>query len=740
MRFTVDSALLSELGEKLVESVHLALVELVKNAYDADSTKVLIKFVGDEKNIKEIHIIDDGTGMTHDQVKDYWMRIATTNKKESIYSPKFGRPRTGAKGIGRFCCRRLGETLRLLTTAKNGNKFEKTDVLFEWKKKFTEGSDVTEIDCPGTQIVFPDGRVGTKLIIGDTVPEWTTISYQYIKRKLAVLVANRGIQRDGYDRDPGFQIGIEAPQFAEELEDLREQFYSAGWGTLTANINKQGQAECGLLAQTIGTQKYTSSKTFALLNGVTLKIGIMVDDRLQMRDTSVLSQGSLKQILTDWGGVQVRHRGFRVGNYGDDDWLNINRDRGLRRAAPKSELKDFANTLKGIDSSRALLNLLSMQNYLGHVQIGEDNTNFEMKANREGFINSHAFLELHDFVRLAIEWATILREFAIRERAKKNAEVARQILEENLGEEVSSNQVIPAAIKYINKEVGSILNYLPKEEKREVQKAFVKATDAILKREISNQEELKHLRLIASTSTIVLIFSHEVRSLLGLLENNINTIDIVKDKTEELDSSDLVNLQNDLISTKERFGELLDLTAIVGINSKKAKKSNLALKERVERAAKTFRLIIDEYEIDIDLKDIQPNVIIHDIYEAELYAILLNVISNSIKSVIAAKNEMRIKIEAYRENKRNIINIHDTGVGLKEEFFEEVFTPFIADPDNNLYVNLDNNMNPADKDMIGTGSGLGLSIIKEIISVHEGEIRFKKPVKNWNANLEIILK
>jgi hypothetical protein len=45
LRFSVDSALLSELGEKLVESVHLALLELVKNAYDADATHVTVRMV-----------------------------------------------------------------------------------------------------------------------------------------------------------------------------------------------------------------------------------------------------------------------------------------------------------------------------------------------------------------------------------------------------------------------------------------------------------------------------------------------------------------------------------------------------------------------------------------------------------------------------------------------------------------------------------------------------------------------
>jgi anti-sigma regulatory factor (Ser/Thr protein kinase) len=102
LQFSVDSALLGELGEKLVETVHIALVELVKNSYDADASEVEVIFSKDENGKTEIKIIDNGVGMSFQNVENYWMRIATTNKKKDDVSPVFGRPLTGAKGIGRF--------------------------------------------------------------------------------------------------------------------------------------------------------------------------------------------------------------------------------------------------------------------------------------------------------------------------------------------------------------------------------------------------------------------------------------------------------------------------------------------------------------------------------------------------------------------------------------------------------------------------------------------------------------
>ncbi len=139
LKFTVDSALLSELGEKLVETVHLALIELVKNSYDADAANVKIIFKKNDEGKSEIHILDDGIGMNFEAVQKYWMRIATTIKTKINVSPIYGRPRTGAKGIGRFCCRRLGTKLKLITIgSEDGNSKGYNDHCLGLRTSYTE--------------------------------------------------------------------------------------------------------------------------------------------------------------------------------------------------------------------------------------------------------------------------------------------------------------------------------------------------------------------------------------------------------------------------------------------------------------------------------------------------------------------------------------------------------------------------------------------------------------------------
>src|SRR5712691_8484126 len=90
IEFTVDAALLRELGERLVGKPHVALAELVKNSYDADANKCTIVFAKDQ-----IEVIDDGNGMTFEEFKNFWMRIGTTHKQEKTESPRFHRAVTG---------------------------------------------------------------------------------------------------------------------------------------------------------------------------------------------------------------------------------------------------------------------------------------------------------------------------------------------------------------------------------------------------------------------------------------------------------------------------------------------------------------------------------------------------------------------------------------------------------------------------------------------------------------------
>jgi signal transduction histidine kinase len=746
LNFSVDSALLSELGEKLVETVHVALVELVKNAYDADATLVEINFKREPNGVYSLKIIDNGVGMTLDEIKEYWMTIATTNKAINRYSRTYGRPKTGAKGIGRFCCRRLGTNLKLETIAhtKSGG-YQKTVVDFPWIK-FTPGSNVTQIKCFGDVSNLKSGETGTTLIItGATRDEWTERGFAFVKRQLTLLTANRGAKRPNYTPDPGFNIKINADGASVETKDLREEIIESGWGTLTGSVDSTGKAVYKLDALRLGHKETSGDKKFPELRGISFKVGIIPHKKEHLRNPKILSKGNIAEILDEWSGIQIRLHGFRVFPYGEDDWLNIERDRGLSKSTFDSKnLLVIAKSLKIDKPGRAALHMLSNKSYFGQVDLPDSIKGFEPKANREGFLANPAIDSLKEFVRYGIDWSTIYRAYFDQLEDKTKADTARDEFSAASGKNTDSNAIVKTALNYIEAEVENISKLIPAAKRQNFKKILstVKtAHTAILSHESSSQEELRHLRLIASTSSLLLIFSHEVKSLLGMLESSKSVIKSIASRLAKKDKEVILGVAERLDDAKKRFSELLGLTYLIGVDSKSAREERLSLKVHIARAIKCFDLIKTRYTITIDGDSKVPmNILVGPILEAELYALLLNLLSNSIKSVIASgSSDKKILFEAERTTHGVLLRVCDNGVGLSENYFEEAFIPFVSDPDKKLYPGLSENLNPEDRGILGTGSGLGLTIVRDILKIRGGKIEFKKPSPGWKAQVEAIL-
>jgi hypothetical protein len=117
--FTVDTGLFRELGELLVGRDSTALVELIKNAYDADATAVTVvaqDLADPHKGI--ILVSDDGNGMTIEEFRRDFLRVASRLKAGGDRrSPVYKRRFTGAKGIGRLAAHKLASDLTIESRA-----------------------------------------------------------------------------------------------------------------------------------------------------------------------------------------------------------------------------------------------------------------------------------------------------------------------------------------------------------------------------------------------------------------------------------------------------------------------------------------------------------------------------------------------------------------------------------------------------------------------------------------------
>src|SRR5688572_26462954 len=135
--FTVDTHLFRELGALLVGRDSTALVELIKNSYDADASRVTVF----AENLHtgtggRVVIADDGSGMTREQFAEGFLRIASRWKDRSERrSTRYKRHFTGAKGIGRLAAHKLAAFMTVHSVAaSNGHKFTAIDATIDWDK------------------------------------------------------------------------------------------------------------------------------------------------------------------------------------------------------------------------------------------------------------------------------------------------------------------------------------------------------------------------------------------------------------------------------------------------------------------------------------------------------------------------------------------------------------------------------------------------------------------------------
>ncbi len=117
MRF--DPGTILHLGVQMYTSLPAVLAELVANAYDADATEVTIKLFDEDE--KSIMVIDNGTGMSFDELNNEFLVIGRNRRHSKPLTEKFGRPVIGRKGLGKLAFFGIANKIRIVTV-KNGIK------------------------------------------------------------------------------------------------------------------------------------------------------------------------------------------------------------------------------------------------------------------------------------------------------------------------------------------------------------------------------------------------------------------------------------------------------------------------------------------------------------------------------------------------------------------------------------------------------------------------------------------
>ncbi|OLS21200.1 MAG: Sensor protein kinase WalK [Candidatus Heimdallarchaeota archaeon LC_2] len=793
--FQVDSRLLIQLGENLVTNKSTALAELIKNSYDADATKVVIRM----KNIKSsggsLEIIDNGHGMSSDRFRKTWMRIGTADKEINPISQKFKRAKAGEKGIGRFACRLLSDNLYIETISINEDNIkEKIQVKFDWNN-FISGSNVDNIPIKLIKTAVKQNiPTGTKIYLEKLKEGWLKREITQMRNEIRILTDPMNVFLNIEDpNDPlQFTITLDIPEYPESEVKIDDQLYTNSWAEVKGKIDDDGNGFYRLSTRSKilnDIDEYFQIKIpFQNLNNIELYFFIFAF-RSDLFKNSSWSFKRTRDYLDENSGIKVYSDNFRVFRYGSkgDDWLRLTADRA-RSYTPLS--KDFMNLT---DEDRPGLHLFRNNVLIGFVKFSRhDNQKLQITSNRHDLVNNGAFDELTKYTRNAVEFATAIysqelrkeKENEINEQqylAKKLLEEAK-ILETEAQKEIleistkasknktEANEIVRKAsvrMNKINKErqkiqkqdltkFENIDRYVKKieEEKLALQNFNEAITIASKKRSTASKLESKAsiklvevrdkqldaksfqinvdktkldtekvlYRALASTGTLIVIFQHELNALVGNMGDIVETFSTMY-------KNNLIageNLENDILEFQERikmveeFGVFLGIT--IGKESITVKKS-WTLKPILDATFKPFRYYCKEYGIEIE-NEISPVLRSPKMYRSEITSIFHNLLSNAMKAV-KGETKREILIKGYQESKIIYLEFLDSGEGLEKDKWNLVFNAFESFSKKD--------------DVMGAGTGLGLKLVKDIVSSYNGEVEFRNAPKGWKTRIFIQL-
>jgi signal transduction histidine kinase len=764
LRFKVSAELKNILGRDLITSPDIAILELVKNSYDARAQKVEITFDDDY-----LSIADNGKGMSKKDLLDKWLFVAYSAKSDGTedisYRDKFIRRYAGAKGIGRLSCDRLANNLILTTRNNEGNK---TEVLYvDWttfeNNKKTE-FDTIEIPHESLDSIatFPQNHpTGTILEFSNLHDRWSRVDILRLRKSLEKMIN----PFSGTDDD--FQIEIIAPKMKEEDEksESRHDMVNGIIENSIADVLKlkttqiESRIENDVIVTTLtdrGIKMYEieeKNTDFKELSSVSVSLFYL--NRAAKYNFS--ARMGIQPV--NYGNVFLFRNSFRIlpfGDFNDDSWgLNQRQQQGYNR-------------------------FLGTRDLFGRVDVETDDVNLikEVSSRDGGLIKTAASLQLMDYFTLihrrleryvvGVLWGEgfIRKNYFVNESSAKQAREQLQETDKDnesakhlyssIGSKVDFMQLIRSlvndnsiTVKYYNEELADIVSnpteteVLQAQMFDDVRKMAEKTNDANLLNKIADFErhldELRRQKEEAERKAI----EEEKKA-----EEARKKAREEKEKREKAERERDAQIQKNkyLSATRNTSKDVLDLIHTVLISSTnsisliKTAKLQLAdndlagLREsldsfdyditRIHLLSKMITkadltLLAESQLIDIEnyIKEyfsnykpsckVQYHSSITEVLEKKIPVLDLSIVLDNLVSNSEKANATEFRIDFARDGRTYIVDFTDNGVGVDLDHFT---------PDSIFEEGVTNRRG---------GSGIGLSTIKERMKNElNGDIQF----------------
>lgn len=714
-KFRADSALLRELGERLVGRPHIALAELVKNAYDADATRCVITIESDR-----ITVADNGHGMTKSEFLEYWMTIGTRNKERVGYSRKFKRPVTGSKGVGRLAAQFLAHKLQIITTPdQQGAK--RLHAFVDWDEAVQSGSLTEAVAKHRLETnavgLYPDrSRCGTYVLMEVLKQNWTRSEIRELGRQIWMLnapVPNFGRTKSRTKSADDFRIDMKTdlPGFDEQFEQQMRQALENNQATIRGTVTRRGRGAESRVTVTFDDGD-TQTQTFAHATYLSeAEWEIRVYD-LTGRQEGGISVVDMREYFEHYGGVMVYDAGFRLPYYGAaNDWLGLEFDHSHRRSR-SALLPEHLQTSRGLNDLPTQGRIFGIVN----VDTGKEQRNardrqresgefLKIQVSRDRLVGNKAYGVLRDAVRQSLDYYAVLK----RQRTVADIDFVRP------------QEPATAKLERLRTLVGEARARYPEDE---TIKAIEEETDDLergLEKADQTDEAIKSLLgPLASTGMVALAMEHEVRREIRAARNSIRGLQRLADAT---DSDDLRASAGKLAAWIDRLeGTRKILQPMMDADDRRSVRrlrAGAVLASAVEYVAPYLGR--SHVVVTSDDAVLFPAATI-----TEWNAILQNVLLNAGNATVDRTDPM-IDIRIFRRGRWAYLQISDNGVGVDLEDKDELFKPFVRR----------SKISEERRELGVGGSGLGLTIVEMIASQRECYVDFVTPVDGFATTFQM---
>jgi signal transduction histidine kinase len=627
LKFSPD--ILARLGEELVPGIDQAILELVRNAYDADAVSCTVKLSGVNQPGGTLIIEDDGIGMSRYNIRHGWLVLGKSKKKDSPRTKKFMRQPVGEKGLGRLAALRQGSTA-LLETRSSRLPSVQYRLEINWGR-FEKADTVEDVELPITR-VFCQGTPGTTITVSALRDSPTEEQLLQLARGLALL-ANPFDKTTGFtpklqvEGRPDLALTVEKGLFAEADYHLLAHLNSDG--TASAEVyDRSGSLKFSTGDEGLPTGPFTAPETDFEFWSYNSRLAPF---------TPSISREDIESWLNSFGGVHVYHRGLRVLPYGDrgHDWLEINL---LRTINPEMRPR----------SDRSI----------GRMLIDDPDGRLIPKTDRSGFIASADFEGLKKFGRAALEWMAKER---VRERDETNKNRQTDVEKEL--------DVAKGALT----EAYTTLT----EEQRKPIRAAVQRIERLNREQLKNvKKELQLYRTLATVGTTAAVFAHETAQPVTRIKGSGNEIiDILMSGHSTEDLAMVIEHSQIIVRAADALAGFASMPIRL-LGKEKRERRLVLLEDAIREIIDLMLPFLTEAGITVRINMPPDNAVVYGT-TAALQAIVANLLTNAAYALIykSDEEEKAIQVDVLRSIDRLTLSVSDNGPGITEISVKDIWLP-----------------------------------------------------------------